>query len=160
MQVDINRKKADYLIRKMEEEMHCETFSMQILFPNRNAYVAMIRDSLRHLFSNYPLDNKSIGRLIVVADELMNNAVAYGSDEGDINQFRIRIRLCDNSIRVCYEVQDTGNNLDSRSAQQMKSLIAKNAETWHLDLTRQRGRGYHLVTDICSRLEFRDAPSK
>jgi len=138
MQVDINRKKTDYLISQMNEEYDGESFSMQIYFPNRKTYVATIRDSLKHLFSHYPLQEDQISRMLLVADEIMNNAVTYGSAEGDINQFRIQIFEEKGSIAIRYEMEDTGRNVFTRTAREMELLLEKNSETWDEDLTRQR----------------------
>ena len=158
MQVDINRKKTEYLITCIDQGMVGETFSIHIYFPNRKWYVAMIRDSLRHLFSHYKIGSDAVQRMVTVADEIMNNTVTYGSAEWDVNQFRISLVDFPHEVRITYEIQDTGRNHDSRTAAQMHSLLEKNKQTWDMEPMRLRGRWYQMITSICDKVEFLDTP--
>lgn len=155
MKVDINRKPEQYL---SEQVLSCiETdMSFHITFPNKKEYVSTIRDALRHIFDYHGLSVIWSQRMTLVADEIMTNAIMYGSIDGDVNEFRLDLISKPDALYVAYEVQDTGHHLDSRTAAQMEELIEINSKTWTEDFARRRGRGYQMISKICDDFSFVD----
>ena len=61
--------------------------------------------------------------MILVVDELNNNAIEYGSDQSENNIMRVVVQRKNNSkIDFRLEVQDTGNGCKHKTAAEMKAL--------------------------------------
>jgi anti-sigma regulatory factor (Ser/Thr protein kinase) len=70
----------------------------------------IIRDIVGMIFDAHGIGSPWKGRLILITDELINNAIEHGSAPGDLDSCIIQAsRQEDGSFSLVIEVHDTGN---------------------------------------------------
>ena len=93
-------------------------------------------------------------RFILIVDELVNNAVEHGSEEGDENTFVLMCTRQDNDVVVTIEITDPGRG--NKNATEMGEFIRERQKTWETDRSRKRGRGFQILHKLVDALYFRD----
>jgi two-component sensor histidine kinase len=70
----------------------------------------VLREFIDEICTLYNISMKWRTRLVLIVDELNNNAIEYGSKKGDTNFLEVHIKRGDKkNISFCARVQDTGN---------------------------------------------------
>jgi two-component sensor histidine kinase len=67
-----------------------------------------LRDFIETICDILELENKWKSRLILITDELNNNAIEYGSLAGDKNTMTISIQKVESTYEISAEIEDTG----------------------------------------------------
>lgn len=133
-------------------------FECAFLFESDFRNAKVLRDYLGKIFQIVGLSSLWKGRFILIADELNNNAIEYGSLAGEINIMRIKISQTDVSTEVLLEVEDTWHGAAAKSAQMMEELRTKKLTEGFQDHTSIRGRGLFLIiTRLVDSLYFADS---
>ena len=83
-------------------------FEFAIVFKADYNQSKMIRDITLYLFEKNKIEAPWKNRFALVSDELVNNAIEYGSLPLDKNLFRIRINKNEDKFYINIEVYDTG----------------------------------------------------
>lgn len=106
------------------------------------------------LFDIYEIDLKNKNRLVLVSDELNNNAVEHGTGDCWENQLFVSVEKRETNIHINIEVTDCGN----ANAEEMEKLKEEKTRSWFEKHRSIRGRGLFLITDkIVDSLYFKDA---
>ena len=94
-------------------------------------------------------------RVVLIIDELNNNAIEYGSKKWDTNILYMSAQKTDdNGLNLCVEVSDSGKWEYSKIAQEMEELREKHANKDFKIHHSIRGRGlfliiHQLVDELC-----------
>ena len=109
-------------------------------------------------------------RFILIIDELINNSIAYGSIEWEMNIFRLFIKeekqnenqsLNEHSYTIRVEVQDTGTGEGTKTADEMRWIRDQSHETFNSagHYMGKRGRWLFMLTEnLVDILDFQDNP--
>ena len=132
-----------------------EDFSMVLRYDSQFCNTPKIRSLLKRIFKHYNLAAKDINRLILVGDELNNNAIEHGTGEWWVNTLKLTIQKNQSSIDICIEVIDSGKG----SADIMKNLQKKHSQDHVRSSASIRWRWLFLITEtIADELYFEDIP--
>jgi len=131
----------------------------QIDFDADHSRSKIIRDFVGHIFDIHNIHQPWRGRFILIADELINNAIEHGSSIGDIDSCIIDAQIdMTGELDISLEVHDTGNGKDAKDAQHMESIRAARLDTQNQDngiYMAKRGRGlFHITEKLVDRLSF------
>lgn len=123
----------------------------------RNAKV--LRDFIDYIGKKLSLSNIDIARLILVSDEMNNNAIEYGSKAGELNSMRVFVEKIGTNVDICIEVEDTWNGKKHKTSKQMEKLRDFREEKGYKDHDSIRWRGlFMIIVNIVNELYFRDSP--
>ncbi len=105
------------------------------------------------------LDDKWRRRIVLIVDELNNNAIEYGSATDHINKMTFLLdHTSGTSMNI--EVEDGGNGNKPKKAKQMKLLQVEKSEQWFDNHDSIRGRGlFMIIENLVDDLYFQDADS-
>lgn len=82
----------------------------------------ILRDFVDLIFSKLNISSEWKIRLVLIVDEMNNNAVEYWSLQWEMNSLNIKILNKKDSIYINFEVQDTGHWLKSKKSYIMHKL--------------------------------------
>ncbi|MCD5380932.1 ATP-binding protein [Candidatus Gracilibacteria bacterium] len=117
----------------------------------------VLRDFIVDMADFFHFKSTWKSRLTLIADELNNNSIEYGSKENDINKMIIRTLIKGDKVEVCLEVEDTGNGKDAKTALEMEGLRDKNKTKGFDNHKSIRGRGlFMIISRLVDELYFRD----
>lgn len=121
----------------------------------------LLRESVDIICQVFGISPKWRTRLVLIIDELNNNAIEYGSSQGDINEFEIRLyKGEDSKVELSASVTDSWKWTRAKSAQDMEE-VRKNHE--NKDFSKHhsiRGRGLFLIiSHLVDDLSFVDSTS-
>ncbi|PIE85468.1 hypothetical protein CSA08_01780 [Candidatus Gracilibacteria bacterium] len=116
------------------------------------SFVGIICDSLG-------IEGKWKSRLILIIDELNNNAVEYGSKSDEVNSMRFSIITDVNGdVNINVEVEDTGASNLSKKASEMVRLRENKGKGKKVRSNPIRGRGlFVIIEQLVDKLYFRDS---
>lgn len=119
-----------------------------------------IRELVDRLCVSHSVSPKWRARLVLIVDELNNNAIEYGSIPWDVNTFRFTMSYECGVQKVIILVSDTGNGHDSKGAMEMKEIQEKFTHINYAKHDSIRGRGLFLIINhLVDSLEFLDSES-
>ncbi|PZM85783.1 hypothetical protein DLH72_01405 [Candidatus Gracilibacteria bacterium] len=133
---------------------------LEIIYKSDFAITKDLRDFLEAILIFFSVPEKSIARIILISDELNNNAIEHGSDKNGINILRLRVEKEDNKININLEVEDNGKGKDATDALSMETMRAHKLKRGYREHDSIRGRGLFLITvQIVDRLYFKNSKS-
>jgi uncharacterized UPF0160 family protein len=104
-----------------------------------------------------PLNLKS--RIVLISDELNNNAIEYWSDSNWQNIMRIKAKKIDKEIDFILEVEDNWKWREHKTALDMETMRAHQLKLGYFNHDSIRWRWLFLITvKIADRLYFRNSP--
>jgi len=123
----------------------------------------IIRDFVGLIFDSNGINYPWRGRFILIADELINNAIEHWSVEGDIDSCIIRAgKSEDKEFFIELEVHDTGNWKDAKDAEHMNEIKAEKLEEKNMEdgvYMAKRGRWlFHITEKLVDKLSFSESP--
>lgn len=131
---------------------------LEISYPSYFWNAKNIREFWDELFTRVWVSPKWRTRLVLVLDELNNNAIEYGSEEGGINTCRIFIEKWEGKISLCIEVIDTWLWTYHKTAQEMSLLKQEHITENFSEHESIRGRGLFLIIyRLVDHLYFEDS---
>ncbi len=119
----------------------------------------VIRDFVEVLSDKIKIDKIWKSRLILIIDELNNNAIEYWSKHNEKNIFRIYIEKTGNSkVNLTIEVEDTWNWPHHKTAKEMEELRKqrKNIDFSKHDSIRWRWL-FLIIEKLVDKLYFKDS---
>jgi len=97
-------------------------------------------------------------RLVLISDELNNNAMEYGSKEGDINIFRVQLQQKEGSQNISISVSDTWSWAEAKNSSQMQEIREKLEDTDYSQHHSIRWRWLFLIINqLVDTLIFHDS---
>lgn len=99
--------------------------------------------------------------MVLIVDELNNNAIEYGSTPNEMNALEIYLeKLPQESFNIRISVEDTGTWEHAKTAQEMEQLRSERLEKWFKSHSSIRGRGlFMIISNLVDTLYFKDSDS-
>lgn len=166
--IDITNRSSSDILDLYDQNKGREDFEFS--FPVNYQYSKIIRDFVALIFDRYGLIPPWKSRFILIIDELINNSIAYGSIEWEMNIFRLHITegednatqgANEHSYIIRVEVQDTGTGEGTKTADEMRLIRDHSHETFNSadHYMGKRGRWLFMLTEnLVDILDFRDNP--
>lgn len=122
----------------------------------------ILREITDMLCKNFGMIPKWRTRIVLILDELHNNAIEYGSSTGDINTFLFRLeRKTNNIFRLEASVIDSGFGPKAKKAFQMEQIRKEHENEDFSHHSSIRGRGLFLIiSQLVDALIFDDVPDR
>lgn len=120
----------------------------------------ILRESVDEICKVYDISPKWRTRLVLIIDELNNNAIEYGSNAWDTNFLEIHIQKTKTwNISLEVFVSDTWKGQNSKKAQDMEQIRKLYESKNYLEHHSIRGRGLFLIiSHLVDDLRFKDNP--
>lgn len=137
-----------------------KNWSINIEFEYLSDFVntKILRDYVRDICFHIWLHEKDISRIILIIDELNNNAIEYWSNEWENNKLRIFIEKFENYFDLKIEVEDSWKWLKPKKAIDMETLRAHQLKLWYGWHESIRWRGlFMIIVNLVDRLYFKDS---
>lgn len=135
----------------------------EIIFVAEHSRSKIIRDFVGHIFDIHFIYHPWRGRLILIADELVNNAIEHGSNPGDIDSCIIESWInSSGEFFINLEVHDTGRGKEANDTKNLNEIRIRK----HNDIDQNTGvylqkrwRGlFHITEKLVDRLSFSTSP--
>lgn len=119
----------------------------------------VLRELSDTICKHFLIDAKWTTRIILIIDELNNNAIEYGSKEGDINRFFLHISPnTPQGLNLSISVTDAGSGAKTKKASEMEEIRKNYENEDFLQHDSIRGRGLFLIISrLVDRLSFEDS---
>lgn len=135
-----------------------ESIKISIMIPTNAYFMSGLRDFTMNVVQNMTgFSEQWAFRFQSVVDELVNNAIEFGSAPGE----EVKITFVSNqgkSIEIF--VEDKGTGSSKKTAQEMAAHVEKHKQINPATLTSIRGRGLaQIVANWTDVLEFKDNPN-
>jgi len=119
-----------------------------------------IRECISDLSLKFWIDPIWKSRLILIVDELNNNAIEYWSKEWDENFIKIIFSLKWDLLYINIEVWDTWKWINTKTAEEMEFLKNHKKEIWFKNHNSIRWRGLFMIIEkIVDKLYFKNRES-
>ena len=143
----------------IESLFHDGNLDVSFHYPSDFQKTQLLRDIVDMIWEIVELDNKWRRRIVLIVDELNNNAIEYGSTQWDINKMRLILSTSE-SISIKIEVEDSGKWNKSQNADNMRKLQDQKIKQWFNDYSSIRWRGlFMIILNLVDSLYFKDASS-
>lgn len=144
----------------LEANPDLSKIDVEIDFGTDHSQSKIIRDFVWMIFDAHAIGSPWRGRFILIADELINNAIEHGSAAGDIDGCIIRAwKGSDENFSITLEVHDTGRGKDSEKAKnmiQIRNELKKDDNEVYME---KRGRWLFYITEkLVDHFEFLQSP--
>lgn len=135
-----------------------DKLELDFIFNSDFKFSKILRDFIEVSWKIFGISEKNLSRIILVCDELNNNAIEHGSDETGENHFRIKLEKSEEKIFLNIEVEDNWKWKDAASALEMETLRAHQLKKWYDSHASIRWRWLFLIiVKIVDRLYFKDS---
>lgn len=142
----------------LEPLLKKDSFEIEFVYGSDFSNTKMLRDFIEYISSNLWFDSITRSRLVLITDELNNNAIEYWSDPSGINKLRIIFKSINWETFLNLEVEDNGRWKAPKSALDMETLRAHRLKLWYFNHDSIRGRGLFLIiVKLVDRLYFRNS---
>ncbi len=142
------------IIRK---NFHKNGLDISVEYPAIFRSSKVLRDFIVDMADFFHFKSTWKSRLTLIADEMNNNGIEYGSKENDINKMIIRTFINWDSVEVSLEVEDTGHWKDAKTAAEMEDLRDKKKWATFAEHNSIRWRGlFMIISRLVEELYFKD----
>ncbi len=120
----------------------------------------ILRDIAHICTKNLGMEEKWASRIILICDELNNNAVEYGSLKGEKNYMRLKLQKTSKDFHISIEVEDTGHGSHAKKSAHMEQIRTEKLQNGFEKYHGIRGRGlFMIITNLVDNLYFKDSSS-
>lgn len=141
----------------LEKYIQDDVFHMSFVFGSSFKNAKFLRDTTDTICSMMWLNSKWKTRIVLIVDELNNNAIEYGSHDNDTNTLEIYIKKNTDSFDIRISVLDAGTWERAKVASQMEELRAHRLSKWFEGHDSIRGRGlFMIISNLVDNLYFQD----
>lgn len=131
---------------------------LELLFSSNFINTWIIRKIIWIVCDELNIDNRMKFKIILIVDELNNNAIEYWSKDKDLCILRLNIKSYNNYYELNLEVEDSGKWEDHKTAKDMIKLGNDKIKQWFMNHSSIRWRGLFLIIkNIVDELYFRDS---
>lgn len=157
----VNGKNYSYQEKRKIIEAFIQNGAIEVEFSYDSDFKSakILRDYVELVSSLLWVENKRKSRLVLITDEMNNNAIEYGSKNGEINTMTIIIKK-DKGKKVLIQVEtkDTGNGIRPKKAKEMEELKENRLKEWFDHYASIRGRGlFMIILNLVDELYFKDS---
>lgn len=98
------------------------TWTLRVEYNSNYENTKVLREIIDEFCNVFWVPPKWKTRLVLIYDELNNNAIEHGSTESDINYCYISLEKISDGIQVVWYVEDTWKAIDSKSYLELKNM--------------------------------------
>ncbi|NVP17090.1 ATP-binding protein [Candidatus Gracilibacteria bacterium] len=132
--------------------------SVEFIYKSEFQNTKDLRDFVEIICGLLKFPDNTISRVVLIADELNNNAIEYGSDKSGFNFLRIISKFEDGILNFNLEVEDNGNGRAPKKALDMETMRAHKLKLGYFNHDSIRGRGLFLIiVKLVDRLYFKNS---
>ncbi len=143
----------------IEEKISKNWLSICVEYNSVFSNAKTLRDFIHSISEFFKFENGWDSKLTLIADEMNNNAIEYGSLGNEVNKMKIDIIYSQTDIMLQLEVEDTWNWVKHKNAQEMNALQNEKKDLSALSHKWIRWRGLFLIiSKIVDKLYFKDSP--
>ena len=136
------------------------SLEVEFSFLSNFKHTSFIRNIILIIWKLTSLNNICKNRLILIIDELVNNAIEYWSKEWETNKLRIIIKKKKGLVYFNIEIEDTGNWKKHHTAEEMEQIREKKLNIWFDWYNSIRWRWlFMIITNLVEKLYFKDTKS-
>jgi len=153
--IDINK---SFEIKKLSNYIKKNSINIEFFYVSDFHSAKILRDIIHNMSVLLKIDSINISRIILIIDEMNNNAIEYWSKKWEINKLRFKAEIKNNnSVDLNIEVEDSGNWKQAKKALEMETLRAHQLKLWYLEHASIRWRGlFMIIVNLVDRLYFKD----
>lgn len=141
----------------ISEKFVDKTLDIEFIYCSDFKNAKILRDFIEVICKQLWFPQKEILRIILIIDELNNNAIEYWTELNWENKIRIKTSGSQNSIDVVIEVEDTWRWNKHKNALEMETLRAHQLKLWYSNHDSIRWRGlFMIIVKSVDRLYFKD----
>lgn len=135
-----------------------KTVKVEFIYDSKFDNTKHLRDFIEVVWEKLGFSESKRSRIILISDELNNNAIEYWTEKDWFNSLRLEIEFSDNYLDFCMEVEDMWNWKAPKSALDMETMRAHKLKRWYFNHDSIRWRGLFLiVVQIADRLYFKNS---
>ncbi len=156
----------DDIINKLEEETFISSLfdgkniSIAVQYESKFPNAKVLREFVDEIAKHANIEPKWRTRLVLIVDELNNNAIEYGSKENDTNILKIEMTSLWDNLDVVISVTDAGTWAHCKSAQDMRELQRQHLDKDYSNHHSIRWRWLFLIiSQLVDTLDFADEES-
>lgn len=147
--------KTDFIKKYIKED---NELNLSINYKSDFTNTKIIRNYISEISDYFCLPWNWKTRLILIVDELNNNAIEYGSKENSDNIINIFFKDNNNWVDVNIEVEDSWDWQSSKSAEDMILLKEEKISTWYKNHKWIRWRWlFQIIYKLVDDLYFKDS---
>jgi anti-sigma regulatory factor (Ser/Thr protein kinase) len=133
---------------------------VEFLYKSDYGNTKVLRDFIEAIWDELKLNLKLRAKIILIADELNNNAIEYGSNNGGLNVMRVIVKKSTWKIDFQLEIEDNGKWKEHKTSLEMETMRAHQLKVWYFKHNSIRWRWLFLiVVNIADRLYFKNSQS-
>ncbi|NUJ98038.1 ATP-binding protein [Candidatus Gracilibacteria bacterium] len=141
----------------MRKFLRKDGIKLHLLYDSKFESAKILRDYVELASSLAGIDTKWVSRLILITDEMNNNAIEYGSKQKEKNKLNFEIIKNEKEIYIKVEVEDNGNGKSPKTAQEMESLRNEKGNKNFKTHQSIRGRGlFMIISSLVDNLYFKN----
>lgn len=155
--LDLSLLDKAFITQKLNDS---KELKLELLYKSLFSNTSTIRNLVSIICDEIWLDSIMKFKIVLIVDELDNNAIEYGSKSHDINKMRININKEQEYYNLNIEVEDSWNWDSHKSAKQMLDIWKKKLKEWFNNHSSIRWRWLFLIIkNIVDELYFIDSNS-
>lgn len=134
------------------------SLNIEFIYKSNFSNAKDLRDFIESVCLVLWISDKTKSRIILISDELNNNAIDYWTNKKWFNILRIKSKIKDWIIYFNLEVEDNWKWRNPKKALDMETLRAHRLKLWYKSHSSIRWRGLFLIiVRLVDRLYFRDS---
>lgn len=131
---------------------------LEFVYKSIFSNTSIIRNCISVLCDHIWLDSIMKFKIVLIVDELNNNAIEYWSNINDINIMRINIQKRSDYLKLNIEVEDSGKWDEHKTSKEMDEIWKIKLKEWFNNHSSIRWRGLFLIIkNIVDKLYFLDS---
>ncbi len=153
--VELSLKDKERIVNELNTS---NKYSVEVFYKSDFSNTSILRNFVSFLCEQIWIDPTWTFKIVLISDELNNNAIEYWSKVWDINKMRIFVNRKSDICDFVIEVEDTWNGLYHKNAEAMYKLREEKIERWFKDYSSIRGRWLFLIIEnLVDSLYFKDS---
>ncbi len=135
-----------------------KTVEIEFIYASKFDNTKHLRDFIEVIWEKLGFSKSRKSKIILISDELNNNAIEYWTKEGWFNSLRLEVIFWKKHLDFSMEVEDMWNWKAPKTALDMETMRAHKLKRWYFNHDSIRGRWLFLiVVQIADRLYFKNS---
>jgi len=155
--IDLLPSEADK-INIIEKNIVKDSIALSFCYGSNFKNTRVIRRFVELMSVRIWMSEEWVNRMILIVDELNNNAIEHWSTDESGSEMRIELQKIENYILVSIEVEDSWTGPNPKKAMDMQKLRADAEDRWFKHHTSIRWRWLFLIiSQLVDNLYFKDS---
>ena len=104
---------------------------VELIYKSSFPITKNLRDFIEVIWSVFDIEPLTRSRLVLISDELNNNAIEYGTSTWWLNILRVKIEKKKKTCNLNFEVEDDWKWKAAKTALEMETLRAHQLKKWY-----------------------------